>query len=441
MSFTKESIGYNNFVKELTGENVTEKSDAYSNFVKELVGNDVTCEKEINMKLYPMKLSLEKYPEVEETINSIQNNVKELLKEKKRYVLYPESNDECVNISTCMTLTGGDTLYDKDSSKNLTEKNLEDMLINIEELTGGDVVYEELKCVDDIQTNEDEEQYLKLMMKILDKGDKRMDRTKVGTLSLFGERLEFDLSNNTLPIINTKKVNYSSVIKELLFFISGKTDTKILEKQGVNIWKGNTSKEFLEKRGLKFQEGDMGPGYGFQWRHSGAGYIDCTYDNLEEGIDQLQDCIDTIRNNPFDRRIIVCSWIPQDIYYMALPPCHCLFQFYVTTDGYLDCQLYQRSGDYFLGIPYNITSYCLLTHMIAHITGLKARKFVHIIGDAHIYLNHIEQCYQQLSNEPNIKYPTVSFGENIKEIGDFSIDNISIEEYISYGLIKAEMAI
>ena len=225
-----------------------------------------------------------------------------------------------------------------------------------------------------------------------------MDRTNVGTKALFGVSMEFDISER-IPLITTKKLSYDLVIKELLFFISGKTDTRILEKQGVNIWKKIPLRSAKEL-GLKYDEGDMGPGYGFQWRHFNEEYTSCdiTYTG---GIDQLANLIEGLRTDPFSRRHIFTAWNPCQIAEMALPPCHLLAQFNVSADRrWLDCILYQRSGDMFLGVPFNIASYAMLTYMIAHVVGLKPRRLIHFLGDAHIYSNHGEQVKRQLSRTP-----------------------------------------
>ena len=285
----------------------------------------------------------------------------------------------------------------------------------------------------------DEEQYLNLLKKIKDFGEERSDRTGVGTRSIFGVRMSFDISG-TIPILTTKKVFYNMVIKELLFFISGKTDSNILSDDGVKIWKGNSSKEFLQKRGLDYKEGDIGPIYGFQFRHWNAEYKGCDADYTGKGIDQLQNLIKGIREDPFSRRHLLSTWNVSQLDEMVLAPCHVLCQFYVSKDGYLDCQLYQRSGDMFLGVPFNIACYSIFTRMIAHITGLKARKFIHIIGDAHIYNNHVEQVEKQLSRTP-MPFPKLYLKQDVKEIDDFTFQDFLVDEYNSWSGIKAPMAV
>lgn len=293
----------------------------------------------------------------------------------------------------------------------------------------------------EIGSNVEEICYLKLCKNILLEGQKRDDRTGVGTYSLFGQRLEFSLRNGVLPCLTSKKLALKTVIKELLWFISGSTNSKSLEDNGVKIWTGNTSREFLDKRGLTdLQEGDIGAGYGFQWRHFGADYkgMDASYDG--EGIDQISEIVNLIKNDPFSRRIILTAWNPAALSRMALPPCHMMAQFYVTSDGHLECQMYQRSCDIFLGVPFNIMSYALLTHMLAHVCGLKASKLVMCFGDTHIYQNHIDQVMLQLRNVPK-SFPTLIMSDEVKSIFDFNLEHITVKNYESYQAIRAPMAV
>lgn len=284
--------------------------------------------------------------------------------------------------------------------------------------------------------------YLALLSRVLAEGEKKPDRTGTGTISIFGAQLEFSLLGGKIPVLTTKKVITDAVIRELLFFISGKTDTRILEEQKVNIWKPNTRKEFLEKRGLSYDEGDAGPFYGYQYRHFGSPYEGCDADYRGKGIDQLAEVIESIRKNPHSRRHIVTAWNPSQLDEMVLPPCHMLFQFNVSGDGkYLDCMMTQRSADLFLGLPFNILSYGLLTHMVAHVTGLKPRKLVISIGDAHLYQNHLEQAKKQLSRDP-YPHPTLTFrnGTRLHEIDDFSYDSFIFSAYQTHPMISAPMA-
>ncbi|XP_066998804.2 thymidylate synthase isoform X2 [Anabrus simplex] len=220
-------------------------------------------------------------------------------------------------------------------------------------------------------TRHEEYQYLEQIQRIITCGVKRDDRTGVGTLSLFGAQMRYSLRNGVFPLLTTKRVFWRGVVEELLWFIRGSTNAKELQEKKIHIWDGNSSRQFLDSLGFTDrEEGDLGPVYGFQWRHIGAKYVDMHTNYSGEGLDQLKEVIDTIRTRPFDRRIIMCAWNPMDIPKMALPPCHCLVQFYVANNE-LSCQLYQRSADMGLGVPFNIASYSLLTYMIAHVTGLK----------------------------------------------------------------------
>ncbi|KJH43614.1 thymidylate synthase [Dictyocaulus viviparus] len=291
--------------------------------------------------------------------------------------------------------------------------------------------------------NSDELQYLEQIQEILNKGKPRTDRTNTGTLSIFGMQSRYNIRNGVLPLLTTKRVFWKGIVEELLWFIRGDTDSKRLSAKNVKephfislqIWDANGSREFLDSLGFTDRaEGDLGPVYGFQWRHFGAQYKgpDANYDG--EGVDQLAEVIHQIRTAPDSRRIIMTAWNPCDLKIMALPPCHTMCQFYVQ-DGELSCQLYQRSGDMGLGVPFNIASYSLLTHMVAH-TG----DFVHTLGDAHIYVNHVEALKIQLQRTPT-SFPTIRFGEGIQEIGDFSSDKIFLENYNPQPAIKMDMAL
>lgn len=299
----------------------------------------------------------------------------------------------------------------------------------------------ELKLAASSNPNLDELQYLNLIAQIIKNGDQRIDRTAVGTRSIFGAQMRFNL-RDSFPLLTTKRVFFRGVAEELLWFIAGKTDAKLLQAKNVKIWDGNSTREFLDKCGHTEREvGDLGPIYGFQWRHFGAKYRTCNDDYTGEGIDQLQQVIDTIRNNPADRRIIMSAWNPLDIPEMALPPCHCLAQFYVSqTRGELSCQLYQRSADMGLGVPFNIASYALLTYMIAHVTGLKPGDFVHTLGDAHVYLNHVDPLSEQLKREPR-PFPKLQFKRQVNNIEDFTMEDIEVVGYNPHPSIQMEMAV
>ncbi|RNA03040.1 thymidylate synthase [Brachionus plicatilis] len=286
----------------------------------------------------------------------------------------------------------------------------------------------------------EEHQYLDLIRLVLKNGKTKKDRTGVGTISVFGTQSRYSLRNNTFPLLTTKRVFLKGVIEELLWFIRGSTNAKELSQKGVKIWDGNSSREFLDKHGFyDRQEGDLGPIYGFQWRHFGAQYKDMHTDYQNQGIDQLNEVIQKIKSNPDDRRIIMSAWNPIDIPKMALPPCHCFVQFYVS-DGELSCMLYQRSADMGLGVPFNIASYALLTHMIAHVTGLKAGEFVHTIGDCHVYLNHVAALEEQLKREPR-KFPTLRIKNKRTNIEEFELSDFEVAGYDPYPTIKMEMAV
>jgi len=296
--------------------------------------------------------------------------------------------------------------------------------------------------------NLEEQDYLDLLSHILNRGDLKDDRTGVGTLSTFGRSLRFSLAQDKLPLLTTKKVFFKGVVEELLFFIRGERDTKKLEAKGVKIWKGNTSKEFLKKRGLDYEEGDMGPMYGVQWRDFGGESIrnrykhDRDYFPTKCGVDQLQNAFDLIKNNPDSRRILVSAYNPQEGHLGVLEPCHMFFQFNVV-GPYLDCVWYQRSVDSFLGLPFNIASYGLLTHIMAKATGLKARELIFMGGDTHLYSNHLKQAKEQISRTPK-EWPTIQINKELSSIED--MENLSFEDFVVEGYdpapaIKAEMAV
>ncbi|MBP8947145.1 MAG: thymidylate synthase [Bacteroidales bacterium] len=262
-------------------------------------------------------------------------------------------------------------------------------------------------------------QYLDLLQYILDNGIEKNDRTGVGTRSVFGYQMRFDLQNG-FPLVTTKKLHLRSIIYELLWFIHGDTNIKFLHDNNVSIWD-----EWAD------ENGDLGPIYGKQWRRWEG----------KDGkvIDQLSWVINEIVKNPNSRRLIVSAWNVAEISEMKLPPCHVLFQFYVANNK-LSCQLYQRSADVFLGVPFNIASYALLTHMIAQVTGLQVGEFIHTFGDVHLYLNHIEQAKLQLSREP-FALPQLKLNQNIKNIDDFKFEDIEIINYQAHPAIKADVAV
>ena len=243
--------------------------------------------------------------------------------------------------------------------------------------------------------SQNESQYLNLIKKILESGETRTTRNSI-TKSIFAEKLEFDISNS-IPFITTKKLAWKTVIKELLWFLSGSTDNKKLVDQNVNIWQGNASREYMDSIGFTEREiNDLGPVYGHQWRHFNAEYTNQNTDYTGKGVDQIQQVIDQLKNDPMSRRIILSAWNPSQINQMNLPPCHMFCQFYVSENKELSCQMYQRSADVGLGLPFNIASYAVLTYILGKLTGLKPKKIIIIIGDAHIYENHIDALSEQI---------------------------------------------
>jgi thymidylate synthase len=295
------------------------------------------------------------------------------------------------------------------------------------------------------ERNHEEEQYLDLVRRIVRKGETRRDRTGTGTRQIFGPpQMRYDLSMSKFPLLTTKRVFTKAIIHELLWFISGCTDGEILSKKGVKIWEGNGSNEYLSKLGLGHRrQGDLGPVYGFQWRHFGAAYVDCDTDYTGQGVDQLARVIEQIKTNPYDRRIIMSAWNPSDLSLMALPPCHLMCHFSVstaTTPHRLSCLLYQRSADMGLGVPFNIASYALLTHMIAHVCQMEAGDFIHIIGDAHVYLDHIAALETQISRTPR-PFPTLNIKRAVADIDDFEYEDFEIVDYNPHPKIEMAMSV
>ena len=262
-------------------------------------------------------------------------------------------------------------------------------------------------------------QYLDLAQRILDEGTTKSDRTGTGTKSVFGHQMRFNLSDG-FPILTTKKLHLKSIVHELLWFIAGDTNIKYLQDNGVRIWD-----DWADKNG------DLGPVYGHQWRSWPVPNGDT--------VDQIKNVIHMVKNNPDSRRLIVSAWNVADVDHMALPPCHCLFQFYVA-DGKLSCQLYQRSADVFLGVPFNIASYALLNMMVAQVCGLEAGDFIHTFGDAHLYLNHMEQIDLQLSRDLMV-LPTMKMNPDVKSIFDFKFEDFELNNYEAHPHIKGMVAV
>ena len=284
-----------------------------------------------------------------------------------------------------------------------------------------------------------EYQYLKLVRNIISMGYKQKSRNG-NTRYLIGQQMRFPLTNNTIPLITTKKLAWKVCLKELLWFISGKTDNTILQKQGVKIWNDNASSEFLRSRGLIDNfEGDLGPIYGHQWRHYDAQYFDADFNYKGMGIDQLQNMIDMLKDKKErnSRRLILSAWNPNQLDMMALPPCHVMFQCHVINDNKLSLTLYQRSGDVGLGIPFNIASYSFLTHMIAKICNLEPYEFIHFIGNAHIYEEHIENLSIQLNRLP-YAFPKIELNYK-SNIDDYTLEDINIENYKYHEKINMNM--
>lgn len=263
------------------------------------------------------------------------------------------------------------------------------------------------------------QQYLDLLQRVRHSGARKTDRTGTGTLSVFGHQMRFDLADG-FPLVTTKKLHVKSIIHELIWFLHGETNIAYLKKNGVSIWD-----EWAD------ENGDLGPVYGKQWRSW------ATTDGL--AVDQISQVIETLTSDPDSRRMIVSAWNPADLPDMALAPCHCLFQFYVA-NGRLSCQLYQRSADIFLGVPFNIASYALLTLMVAQVTGLKPGEFVHTLGDAHLYLNHLEQADLQLSREPR-SLPQMHLEPSVESIFDFRYEDFDLKGYDPHPHIKAAVAV
>lgn len=262
-------------------------------------------------------------------------------------------------------------------------------------------------------------QYLDLLNRIMTEGIKKTDRTGTGTLSVFGHQMRFNLEDG-FPLLTTKKLHLKSIIYELLWFIKGDTNVRYLQKHGVRIWN-----EWAD------ENGDLGPVYGHQWR---------SWPDYDGGtIDQIGNVIDLIKHHPDSRRMIVSAWNPAEVDSMALPPCHCLFQFYVA-DGRLSLQLYQRSADTFLGVPFNIASYALLLMMMAQVTGLKAGDFIHTTGDTHLYLNHLEQARLQLTRTPR-QLPRMILNKDVKNLFDFRYEDFSLEGYDPWEHISAKVSV
>lgn len=300
-----------------------------------------------------------------------------------------------------------------------------------------------------------EQQYLDALKYVLENGTNKSDRTGTGTISVFGMQQRYNLQHG-FPAITTKKLAWKSVVSELLWFIEGSGDENRLREilhgskhtEKTTIWSANATAPYWTSRYKKFPprgpqyDGDLGRVYGVQWRHWRTSERTLNSDNndlINVEVDQLTELIKGIKADPHGRRHILSAWNPGELEAMALPPCHCFAQFYVA-DGKLSCQMYQRSCDMFLGVPFNIASYSLLTHLVAQVCGLQVGEFVHVLGDAHIYLNHVDQVKEQLSREP-LPAPTLMLSPGIDKITDFTMGDIVLDNYQSHGAIKADMAV
>ena len=284
-----------------------------------------------------------------------------------------------------------------------------------------------------------EHQYLQLLRRLL-RAPPRETRNSV-TLSLFGERVVVDLSDGTVPLLTTKRVAWKTVIRELLWFVRGDTDNQKLNDEKVHIWDANASRAFLDSRGLTERpENDLGPVYGFQWRHFGAEYTDCHADYTGRGVDQLELARKQIQTTPTSRRILFTAWNPTDLDQMALPPCHLLGQWYVTHDGKLWLQVYQRSGDMFLGVPFNLFSYSVLIHMMAHLTNKQVGGLTYVLGDAHIYKDHVDVVMEQLQRKPHAPpHFRVKHDCTTNRWEDFTLDSFELLDYTHESSLQAKM--
>lgn len=282
-------------------------------------------------------------------------------------------------------------------------------------------------------------QYRVLVKKVLKYGDFKYGRNG-NTISSFGNKMTFCLRNNKVPFLSTKKLAWKSCLRELLWFMKGSTDNRILTKNNVRIWDGNADKNFLKKRGLDYSiDGDLGPIYGHQWRFFDAEYVDCETNYNGKGIDQLNNIVNSLNdvNDRYSRRLILSAWNPKQLDEMALPPCHVMSQFNVSSDDKLSCLLFQRSGDIGLGVPFNIASYAMLTHILATHCNLQPNKLIHVIGDAHIYEDHIESLKKQIVR-PHYNMPEIFINKK-DHIDDYEFDDIKIENYKYHPSIKMKM--
>ena len=340
---------------------------------------------------------------------------------------YDIDSDGILNVTATKTSSGKDNKITNDSNSVIKIQHFKNILTSVVPKPSSPKLSQEY-------------QYLDLMRDVLYKGERRMSRN-AETISLFGVKMTFDISKS-FPLLTTKRMYWKGILHELLWFIKAKTNSKELEDVGVNIWRGNSTREYLDSIGLNhYKEGECGPIYGFQWRHFNAKYIDSDTDYTGQGVDQLQNIINLIKTNPKSRRMYMTGWNPCQLPEMALPPCHISYQFYVresSDNTYLDCMMYQRSGDVFLGVPFNIGSTATLTYIIAKLTGILPGKITIVIGDAHIYASHTEQVEKQLARTPKA-FPTLSFTRDINDINDLKYADFKLEHYKCHPSIRADM--
>ena len=329
-------------------------------------------------------------------------------------------------------------LNDMNSDMNIDAKNVLEVSDTVSNTVSEKVSDNIFKNIDKFK--HEEYQYLNLIENILENGvweEGRNGKTK----SVFGQSMRFSLKDGKIPILTTKKTAWKTCLKELLWFIRGQTDNKILKAQGVHIWDANGSREFLDSRGLNHYEEDMlGPIYGAQWRHFNAEYNAIDGTSLTEGVDQLQQIIDALKDpkQRTSRRLVMSAWNPEQLDQMALPPCHILCQFNVHDGNKLSCSMYQRSCDFFLGIPINIASYSMLTHLLAKHCGLEAYEFIHFMGNVHLYENAVDAAKLQITREP-FPFPIVSIKETRENINDYQVEDFVIHNYCSHEAIKVAM--
>ncbi len=338
--------------------------------------------------------------------------------------------------TTYLTLIDTDYQCDQFLSQELVQENHH--LVSSQEhveKNGTKLSFQELRA-----RNLGEEEYLNLMKRILANRTQRPNRTGTDTTSVFAERMVFDISTH-IPFLTTKRLAWKTMLRELLWFISGNTNNTTLQAKNVHIWDGNSTRDYLDTHGFTDrEEGDLGPIYGAQWRHFGAEYTDCHADYTGKGVDQLREVIRLIKEEPTSRRIILSAWNPLAQPSMALPACHILSQWYVRDTEYLDCQMYQRSCDVALGVPFNIASYSVLTYMLAHLTGLKPGRYTQILGDAHIYVNHIKAVKQQFDRVP-YTFPQLTFTRQVTDIDDFKEEDFKVHDYQYHPTIKMDMVV